>query len=251
MPHFFVPPKNRKGFFFFFDADESNHLVKILRKKSGDVIQIFDGEGRVQSAKILDCSNPARVSGQILEVPGAGGDHAPPPEISLEIYPALLKGERFEWMLEKLTELGVSSIHPVMTERTLIRLKPNQAGPKKRRWEKIVLSAAKQSGRADLPAVFPPVPFADVQRSSPPCDLNLFLWESEEKTTLSEVLKKWEESKPSKNSYTVRLFTGPEGGYTMKEAMFAKRSGAVWVLLGENILRAETASIAAASRILL
>ena len=251
MPHFFVPPQNRKGLSFHFGPEESNHLVKVLRKKDGDVVEIFDGEGGVWSASLLDCSNPARVKGRVLENASPPQSKLTLPSISLEIYPALLKGERFDWMLEKLTEIGVSAIHPVVTERTLVILEPGRIATRTERWKKIALSAAKQCGRADLPQVFPPIPFQEARKPSASCDLDLFLWESEEKTSLSEALKKWEASRPSKNSYSVRLFAGPEGGYTMKEAGIAKQSGAAWVLLGENILRAETASIAAASRILL
>ena len=267
MPHFFVPPKNQKGLFFFFDKSESRHISRALRKKSGELVSIFDGQGKVQKAKILDVSNPSKVTGEIVGNPPDSGSVSKPRRI-LKIYPALIKGPRFEWMIEKLTEMGVSSIHPIVTERTIVRIRSEQSESKLKRWKKIVLAASKQSGRSDIPAVFEPVSFDQAVASDralseevphPWCykgaaqnkeTLGLMLWEGEENLTLSQALSKFAETRPKTEGFSIRLFVGPEGGLAIPEAEKAKANGILTVGLGQNILRAETAAIASAAVVL-
>ena len=249
--HFFVSPKNFMGRRFFFDRSESRHLSLVLRKRPGDTIRVFNGEGIVQNARLLEVSNPERVTGELLDSHAAPGRSSLRPEKikTLDVYPAVLKGPRFDWMLEKLTELAVNAIHPILTERTVVRLKPQESASKIRRWEKIILSAAKQCGRKNFAKVYPPVNFQEAVSSLPKDYLNLILWESEEKKSISETLD--EKTKKCNSGVCVNLLVGPEGGLTVKEAELAARSGVLPVHLGENILRAETAAIAGAAYILL
>ena len=267
MPHFFVPPKNQKGRSFFFDESESRHISRALRKKSGEFVSIFDGQGGVQRAKILDVSNASRVTGEIVG-DSSDPDSAPKPKRILKIYPALIKGPRFEWMIEKLTEMGVASIHPTVTERTVVRIKSEQSESKLKRWKKIALAASKQSGRSDIPDILAPVSFDQAVNSDralseevphPWCykgaaqnkeTLDLLLWEGEENLTLSQALSKFTESHPKSENFSIRLFFGPEGGLTIPEVEKAKGHGILTVGLGQNILRAETAAIASAAIVL-
>ncbi len=248
MPNFFVPARNIRGTHFFFDETESRHLLKVLRKKEGDTLQIFDGEGSVYSAKLSDCSDPKKVQGEILESsinPERSELDFLHSRVTLDIYPAVLKGPRFDWLLEKATELGVSSIHPVATERTLVQVRPEDAVAKLNRWEKIVMSAAKQCGRAQLPAMDPLVSFKSVAVPSAGA-VNVILWEREKKTLLSSVIS----DLPRRGPVRIRLFTGPEGGYAQSEIDLARKAGLMTAALGPHVLRAETAALAAISRIL-
>ena len=250
MPHFFVSPRNFKGRRFVFDPAESRHLSKVLRKKAGDSVQVFNGEGIVQAAVLLDISNPERVAGELTDEPLLDRAHLEPKKvISVSVYPAVLKGPRFDWLIEKLTELSVDSIHPILTERTVVCLKPQDFESKIRRWEKIALAAAKQCGRKNFAKIYPPRKFEDTLASLPKNDLNILLWESEENQSLSEAL---EEKVRNKNAgIRVNFWVGPEGGLSMREAGLAQESGMVSVHLGEHILRSETAALAAASFLLI
>lgn len=270
MPQFFVPRKNLRGNFFVFPPSESRHLTKVLRKKSGDIIQIFDGQGLVVNAEITDISNSKAVQAKLLpnsfphspnspflkggsDARGArpvaegrgiekGGGVFP----KIHLYPALIRNERFEWMLEKVTELGVTSIHPILTERTIVHLPENRISAKLKRWEKIVLSAAKQCGRNTLPEIVPPLNFNDSIRKCQNDSINLILWEGEEENNLNQFL-----ATTRIPLTTFNLFIGPEGGFTLEEVELAKKSGFQSVRLKENILRAETAALSAVSLILL
>lgn len=259
MPQFFVPRKNIRGLFFTFEESESYHLARVLRKKKGEIVQIFDGEGTVLAAKIIDCSDDRNVKGEILTDQRTVSPTSKPSGQSLAIYPAILKVVRFEWMLEKVTELGVNSIHPVFTQRTLVQIRSQQIDSKLKRWEKILLVSAKQCGRIELPKISAPIHFQQAIRNTNKNDLNLILWEGEEKNSLSYEWRKFKEKErvsntskePARILPTINLFIGPEGGFTIEEATAAKIAGIVPVRLGENILRAETATIAAVSQILL
>ena len=151
--------------------------------------------------------------------------------------------------IEKLTELSVQEVRPILTERTVVRIKPQDFSGKTRRWEKIAMSAAKQCGRGTFAKVHPPTAFQTAVASLPKNDLNLILWESEEKKSILEALE--DALRTQKTGLRVNLLVGPEGGFSVREADLAQAQGAIPVHLGENILRAETASVAAASFLLL
>ncbi|OGR83391.1 MAG: hypothetical protein A2636_06295 [Elusimicrobia bacterium RIFCSPHIGHO2_01_FULL_64_10] len=239
-----MPAKNLRGLFFWFEPDTSRHLSRVLRKKRDDTVQIFDGRGLVRVARITDDSDPDRLQGEIL---GRDPEPRPADAPKVRLYPALLKGPRFEWLLEKAVELGVESIRPVVTDRVVVKLGADRAGAKASRWKKIVIAAAQQCGRAAVPEVFPPASLRSALNDSDLDCPGLLLWESESRQSLSQVLQK-----PAfASGRTIRLFVGPEGGFTMAEARMVQSTGAQPASLGGSILRAETAAIAALARIVL
>lgn len=253
MPQFFVPRKNIHGRAFSLDETESNHLIRVLRKTEGDAIRIFDGEGRVFPARITDASDPAAVKGELLE---SWPKELPPfspaegRRTLLHIYPALLKGPRFEWLLEKAAELGVHAIRPTVTERTLIRLKSEQIRPKLERWRKILLASAKQCGRQDIPAIEAPSIFEKALGASGE-DPRFILWEREDQRRLSDLVSDVRCANPEASGVPIHLYFGPEGGFADREIIAARARGLITAGLGKDVLRAETAAIAASSLILL
>ncbi|MFA6317419.1 MAG: RsmE family RNA methyltransferase, partial [Elusimicrobiota bacterium] len=175
----------------------------------------------------------------------------------------------WEWLLQKGTEIGVSSFVPVTTPRTVVLLREEErVKAKKDRWSKLVLSAAKQCGRADLPAVAEPVEFRDAVKAS--CGnglsdgdgaprlssgrrITLLAWEGMAGATARRSVRDAlleAEVDPQKRGVTVDLFVGPEGGFSDEEVELAESCGAVVFGLGRSTLRGETAALAAASLIL-
>ena len=138
------------------------------------------------------------------------------PRLRLTLYQALIKAPRFDWVLEKGTEVGVSSFVPVVSSRSVVR--PAEASASRlERWRRIVTEAAEQSGRSRVPQVSPPVAFADAVASAP--GLRLLPWENEANATLREALAA--ERPPE----AISLFIGPEGGFPMEEVEMARRQG--------------------------
>jgi len=237
MPHTFVPPGNLSGKHFFLNPEESRHLAIVLRKKPGEQIRLFDGENRSFLARLESVSSQ-RVEGTILEDLKASR-----PPYRLRLFQGMPKGDKLEWILEKGTELGVAEFVPVLTERSVVRV-PSERIPKKmERWRKIILAAAGQCGRSDLPEIRPPLSFSEALALCGPGELTVLPWEGEEATALKAVLS-------GKRGGTINLFIGPEGGFSIKEVEEARGRGAVTATLGPLILRTETAGIAAAAAVL-
>lgn len=238
MPHFLVAPENVVEGRFHLGPAESHHLAVVLRKKAGNEVRLFDGVNRSFRAR-LDVVKPERVAGVIL-AEDAGG-RVP---YRLRLFQGLPKGDKLEWILEKMTELGAAEIIPVQTERSVAQVPADRVERKMERWRKIVLAAAKQCGRTVLPEVGVPV---NLDRALAACganDLTLIPWEGEETLSLKAALR------GARPAGAINLFIGPEGGFSPSEVERARSRGALPVTLGPLILRSETAGLAAAAGVL-
>lgn len=240
MPHFYVRPDSIRDRHFTIGGSEAHHIARVLRKRPGDVLSLFDGRSHRFEGRIDSVTSEA-VSGVILEK--TIGHRLPLPVILCQ---ALPKGNKLEWILEKATELGVSGIVPVESERCIARIPREKAGAKLARWQKIVEAAAKQCGQSILPKVHPVRPFREglepMDRTS---TLALFVWEGESQRTIPQA---WE-ARPS-SVKSIQIWIGPEGGFSTSEATLAKKRGAIPVTLGPFVLRSETAAIAALTLVL-
>jgi len=214
--------------------DEAKHLSRVLRKNSGEKIYVTDGEGGLYetvinkvSKDIIECS-VLNTSFMINE-----------PLQKINLYLSLLKNpDRFEFAIEKAVELGVNSIHPVITEHTI-----NKTRNKTERWQAIAMSAMKQSQRCVLPKVYEPVEF-DIALSNAGGSLKLF---ADEKESLPDRVR-INSLSISKNE--IDLFIGPEGGFSPGEADSAVSKGFKIIDLGKRKYRSETAAIYALSLLL-
>jgi 16S rRNA (uracil1498-N3)-methyltransferase len=208
-------------------GEHADHLVRVLRARIGQEFDIATGEA-VHRGRIISLTND-RVEFELGEAV-----HAPDlPEITLVL--AIFKFDRMEWAIEKCTELGVFRIVPLISQRTDSRL---AAASIKRaeRWQRIVRQAAEQSRRATPPEISTPVKISEALnlRGS----LRIVLAESEEKTFLRDAV-------PPEPTNEIVLAVGPEGGWTEEELHSFRQSQWISASLGNTILRAETAAIAA------
>ncbi len=163
------------------------------------------------------------------------------PSYALHLYPSVLKGGKFDLVVEKATELGVASINPVITARTIPRLNQKKMESKKARWMKIARSASEQSGRLNIPKISEIVEFNHLMDVDLPGVSLLALERGEIVKTVIKAIGHVKE---------VSIFIGPEGGFDGLEIKSALEKGLQPVTLGPNILRAETASIAACAIIM-
>lgn len=223
-------------------TDEARHLRDVLRLGPGDEIYIFDGEGREFQCVIEESRRDWATLRVIVEVPPA----MPESPLDLTLAIALLKGEKFDLVVQKATELGVTRIQPVITQRADVRLRVDQDVKRVTRWQRIALEAAKQSGRALVPLVADPISLTSlIERRAPesepaPQPNTLLLMFSERGgQPLSETLEPLSIVPPA-----VTALVGSEGGWTDEEIAQARAGGWGIVTLGGRILRAETAAIA-------
>lgn len=219
------------------EADEARHLRDVLRLKPGDEIHVFDGLGREFQCEIIESDKNSAKLRIISETTPARSES----RLALTLAVALLKGEKFDLVTQKVTELGATRIVPVMTKLADIRLRDaNDADKRVQRWQRIALEAAKQSGRALVPEVSKPVPFASlIAGSDVPVQAKVMFSErggqsfSDFKINLTE------------SSQSIIALVGSEGGWTDEEISLARANDWSIVTLSGRTLRAETAAITA------
>jgi len=267
MHRFFVSPEwidERKA---VLSGPVAHQVCRVLRMRPGERIVLLDGSGWEFQTE-LRALKPDRVEGRVLSKRLAQGE----PRTKISLYQGVLKADRFEFVLQKATELGVVEFIPIITARTIIgRL--DAVRKKRQRWERIIREAAEQSGRGRLPRLQEPMFFAGAcARAQQTGGLSLLPWEEVRINggpSLKQVLQKTdpftvnlfvgpEEGFTAKESdmaqhYGVRLvnlFIGPEGGFTQEEVDLACRHDIPAVTLGERVLRAETAAVVVAAIVL-
>ncbi|MCL4803925.1 MAG: 16S rRNA (uracil(1498)-N(3))-methyltransferase [Anaerolineae bacterium] len=237
MHRFFVEPAGITHRAVHFDGDQAHQMRRVLRLRRGDRVLVLDGRGR-QTEVILDEVANARVTGQVGEWVAATGE----PRARLTLFQSLLRREKFEWVLQKGTELGVAHFVPVITRRSLVRDLEDVTPEKLGRWRRIVKEAAEQCGRGLLPELAPPLAFPDALREAVDADVALIAWEGPVTRTIADALRP--------DAASVALFIGPEGGYDAEEVDEAIAAGCVAVTLGGRTLRTETAAVVGATLVL-
>lgn len=240
MPHFYLPPDHVRGDTFWLAPEESAHVARVLRKRPGDTLSLFDGKDRAWSG-VLERVNPERVEGRLTALPPP-----PPSPYLLRLWQGLPKGDAWEWVLEKGAELGVSEFVPVLTERTVGKIPTDRVAARRARWEKILRAASEQCGRVDIPRVENPVTFSSLLARFRPPEWTILPWEGETAVSLKAALAQRRRESPSEKP-TINVMIGPEGGFAPREVEQARAAGAQVVTLGPRILRTETAGLAVAA----
>lgn len=225
--------------------DESRHLREVLRLKVGDEVYVFNGAGQEFHCRITE----SRRDTAELEVVSEISPAKPESPLRLTLAVALLKGEKFDLVVQKATELGVVCVVPVVTQHADIRLRDaSDAAKRVARWQRIALEASKQSGRAVVPEIRIPVDFESLIRASEHQDGasedegRELMFSEREGESLQEACRS-SQVRPS----SVTALIGSEGGWADKEITIARAAGWTIITLGGRTLRAETAAIAVAA----
>ena len=213
----------------FLLGENAEHLSRVLRARVGQQFEIATPDG-VQLGEIVEIQ-AGRVTFSIRELQEPNA--APPSTAKTHLYLAILKFDRFEWAIEKCTELGATSIVPTVTRRTDSHLVP-AAIKRVERWRRIVHEAAQQSRRATAPEIADPTKLDRAVGDAPG-----------HRVVLAEIERERRLTKAVQGHDEISLAIGPEGGWTDSEMTLFKENGWVAASLGPTILRAETAAIAA------
>jgi 16S rRNA (uracil1498-N3)-methyltransferase len=262
-PRFFISPEQVIGQSITISGEDVRHIVTVLRMKTGDELLLCDGKGGEYLVKIAQVGKSEITTDvkthvrRVLSLP------------RVTLCQGLPKSDKMDWIVQKATELGVATIVPLITERTIVKIKDEEK--RVARWQKIAREAAMQSNRPDIPRVQHICTYADFlksitnppsppfvkggNRKNPPLEkgekggfsspdiLLLLPWE-EGTVPIKEILR------ANSGIKHIIMLIGPEGGFSAQEAELAKEKGFNLVSLGQNILRTETAAIAALSMIL-
>jgi 16S rRNA (uracil1498-N3)-methyltransferase len=240
---FTIKPDQIRSGRVVFDRDESRHLARVLRLRSGETVLASDGAGHEYTVRLETVGDEA--TGTVLGA--VTNDHESPVRITL--MQSVPKGDKMESIVRAATELGVTRIVPVLTVRTVVTLEPGRWRDRARRWQRVAKEAAKQCGRAVVPDVDVPRSLGEALELGEAADLRLCLWEGVITaggqgggqarllgTTLAASLPP---ALPTGSR--ILILIGPEGGLTWDEVQSARARGWVIVGAGPRILRTETA----------
>jgi len=219
----------------------AHRLANVLRVRAGEEIVLFAGDGHDVRVRVDDI-NQRRAEATVVD----RTESPPEPRLRLNLYQSITKGERFEWLLEKGTEIGVSRFVPLVTARGVV--KAEAGGNRAERWRRIVVEAAEQSGRGAVPAVDAPQRFADALTCAPGVLLLPYEGAGEQAPDIQSALNADIDALFALSE--VSVFIGPEGGYEDAEVAHARKAGAAVVTMGRRVLRSETAGLVAATLVM-
>jgi 16S rRNA (uracil1498-N3)-methyltransferase len=233
-PRFFIAPSQVSGSRISVTDEDVRHIAAVLRMKIGDALLLCDGQGTEYQAAIAELSK-SEIKADIVSQSSRASTG---PRITLG--QGLPKSDKMDWIVQKATELGVSDIVPLVTERTIVKIRDEEK--RISRWQKIAREAAMQSDRLDIPQIGTVVGFKVFLRAlnPEPGTLLLLPWE-ESSAPIKDVLTQ------HAGAAQIIVLIGPEGGFSSAEASMAREKGFHALSLGPNILRTETAAIAVLS----
>ena len=239
MHRFFLPPDAFQDEIIIFPTETAQQIQRVLRLLNGEKVTALDNLGWQYSVELTEVSR-GQVSGRVL---GKSCVLSEPP-VHLSMYLCLTQREKFEWMLQKCTEVGAAEFTPVLSSRSLVQDKHAYEN-KHSRWERIIQEAAEQSGRGKIPRLNLPLDYATaVETAKAKNDICLVAWEEENTLRLPDVLH------GMSAGANLALLIGPEGGLTAEEVNQAVHTGWKVVSLGPRILRMETAAVVSAALVI-
>jgi 16S rRNA (uracil1498-N3)-methyltransferase len=233
MARFFLSP-DAWGEHAALTGDEAKHAAQVMRVRRGERITVFDGAGRSAPAEVMDVAK-SEVRLQLGEVVAK-----PPLVPAIHLVQAVPKGKTMDLIVQKAVELGVTSIQPIISRRTVVQVDDEDAGRKAAKWQRVALEACKQCGQDLMPVVHPPLSFDEwLRQGSEGLKVVASLYPGAR--PLKEIFRSAE------NPENIALLVGPEGDFTAEELKSVTMSGFHPASLGNIILRAETAAFFAIS----
>lgn len=219
-----------------------NHIKNVLRLEVGESICICNK----QTSKSFNCKITSIEKDEVRCEKLEEILETKEPNTYIHIFQGLPKADKFEWIIEKCTEIGVKEITPVVMKRTIVKLDEKDKSKKLSRWQKVAEVAAKQSKRDCILNVNPIINFQNIFEKLKDYDILLVAYENEKENTLKSVITKLK----NKENLKIAVLIGPEGGIDENEINLCKENNFIPVTLGKRILRTETAPIVIASNIL-
>jgi len=234
MHRFFIPPDWINDERVVIAGNQAHQIKDVLRLKVGDQITVLDNTGLEYRVSLVDITK-GMATGKVLECRCCPNE----PGVEIILYQAVLKGNKFDFVLQKCTEIGVAGFVPILCERCVAG---SPSGTRIDRWHQIIIEAAEQSSRGKIPLLYPALDFRQACEDAK--GFSLLPWEEEGNRGIKMAIT------DARDANRLNVFIGPEGGFTRGEVDFAGSRGIMPVTLGKRILRAETAGSVAAVAIL-
>ena len=237
MPKFFIETENLKeNEEIWLTGSDVNHIKNVLRKKIDDKINICNSDTQKNYECVIKNIEENKIVCKILDEVKSLAES----NLNITIFQGLPKSDKMELIIQKATELGVRTIVPVITKRTVIKLKDKDKQNKVDRWRKIAEVAAKQSGRDIIPTIENIINIADIKFDE--FDKIFVLYENEEKISIKDEIEQLKND--NKEELNIGIVIGPEGGFAESEIEQLRLNQNVSVVtLGKRILRTETVAL--------
>ena len=212
------------------DEFASHHALRVMRVKVNDFLILFNGDGFEYRGRVSDI-NKKTINVEILSKEKNNSESP----ININLFQSISSNEKMDMVIQKATELGVSSIQPIFTSRSTIKLSLDRTKKRLIHWKQVSISACEQSGRSKIPTIKSPIEFDQISEGIKTNSLNLLLHPDnlEESSNL-----------PNEYSGDINVFIGPEGGFSQDEVLLLKKQNCINIKLGPRILRTETAPLA-------
>ena len=212
------------------DEFSSHHALRVMRVKVDDFLVLFNGDGFEYRGRVSDI-NKKTINVEILSKEKNNSESS----ININLFQSISSNEKMDMVIQKATELGVSSIQPIFTSRSTIKLSLDRTKKRVIHWKQDSISACEQSGRSKIPTIKSPIEFDQISEGIKTNSLNLLLHPDnlEESSNL-----------PNEYSGDINIFIGPEGGFSQDEVLLLKKQNCINIQLGPRILRTETAPLA-------
>ena len=243
MHRFFIPPHWIDEDKVIIRGDQAHQLYHVLRSKLGDRIVVLDNSGWEYEVQLQHLSKEA-VEGRILVCRPSSLI----PKYNLTLFQAVLKGNKFDFILQKGTEIGITDFVPILCQRCIVTESEPVNSRKMQRWQKIIREAAEQCRLGKLPQIHPTLSFEQACQKA--VGFSLIPWEEEKSTSLRSLLHSDIFLQQITGPPKINVFIGPEGGFSREEVDLSRSYGIIPVTLGSRILRAETAGLVAATIVL-
>ena len=212
------------------DEFASHHALRVMRVKVDDFLILFNGDGFDYKGRVSDI-NKKTINVEILSKE-KNNNESP---ININLFQSISSNEKMDMVIQKATELGVSSIQPIFTSRSTVKLSLDRIKKRLIHWRQVSISACGQSGRSKIPTIKSPIGFDRFVEGISTNSLNLLLHPDNSKES---------SNLPNKYSGDINIFIGPEGGFSQDEVLLLKKQNCINIQLGSRILRTETAPLA-------
>ncbi len=234
--YFYTKPENISQDYVEIKGEELKHLSRVMRKKARDIIYVVDGIGNLYTVLLTEIKKQVAL-GEIQKRTRFAGES----NFNLTLAQAVPKGSRFDLVVEKGTELGVSAFIPLICEHSIVDV----TSAKMSRWKKIAIAAMKQCGRSVLPEILPAQSVKEISENKSVLQIGLIAHQDKWGKSLNVVIQSLK--KKNNTSKSAVILIGPEGGFSPEEVKTATENGFIPFSLGPRRLRSETAGIVAAA----
>lgn len=236
---FFVSAQQVSGDTLSLDTGDAQHISRVLRMRPGEEITVCCDDGHIYQCALAQVGKDFATATILSATPFDNE-----PSAFVTVYAGLAKGDRFDYLIQKAVECGASHIVPFESRYCVVRVEDRDRQKKQQRYARIALEASKQCQRSRPVTVGEIVSFREAAAMAGEAQCALFLYEKENRQSLSQVLRQHQQSK------SFAVMTGPEGGFSQQEAELALEAGLHCVSIGPRILRCETAPVAAVCAIM-